>query len=242
MKETIKQLMERKSVRVFTDREITAEEKALILDAAVQAPTAGNQQLYTILDITDQAIKEKLVDSCDHQPFIAQAKMVLIFCADCLKWYDAFRTGGCTPREPGVGDLMLAVSDATIAAQNAVVAAQSLGIGSCYIGDIMENYEEQKEILGLPRYVFPCAMLVFGYPTEQQQNRTKPLRSPQQYIVHENGYHQMNGEELQAMLSVKSGQPDYHKWLEAFCNRKYNSDFSREMSRSVKKYLEEFTF
>lgn len=242
MNETIKQLTDRKSVRVFTDREITAEEKALILDAAVQAPTAGNQQLYTILDITDRATKEKLVDSCDHQPFIAQAKMVLIFCADCLKWYDAFRTGGCAPRDPGVGDLMLAVSDATIAAQNAVVAAHSLGIGSCYIGDIMENYEQQKEILGLPKYVFPCAMLVFGYPTEQQQNRPKPPRSPQQYIVHENGYHTMNGEELQAMLSVKSVQPDYHKWLEAFCNRKYNSDFSREMSRSVGKYLEEFTF
>lgn len=242
MNETIRQLFDRKSVRVFTEQEITAQEKALILDAAAQAPTAGNQQLYTILDITDQAIKEKLVDSCDHQPFIAQAKMVLIFCADCLKWYDAFRTGGCTPREPGVGDLLLAVSDATIAAQNAVVAAQSMGIGSCYIGDIMENYELQKEILNLPRYVFPCAMLVFGYPTEQQKNRPKPPRSDRQYIVHENGYRNMDKDQLQAMLSVKSGQPDYHKWLEAFCNRKYNSDFSREMTRSVGKYLEEFSF
>ncbi len=241
MNDTIQQLFDRKSVRVFTDREITPEEKALILDAAAQAPTAGNQQLYTILDITDQAIKEKLVDSCDHQPFIAQAKMVLVFCADCLKWYDAFRTGGCAPRDPGVGDLLLAVSDATIAAQNAVVAAESMGIGSCYIGDIMENYEQQKEILNLPRYVFPCAMLVFGYPTDQQKNRPKPPRSDRQYIVHENGYRQMDKDELQAMLSVKSGQPDYNKWLEAFCNRKYNSDFSREMSRSVGKYLEEFS-
>ena len=241
MNETIKQLFDRRSVRVFTEQEITPEEKALILDAATQAPTAGNQPLYTILDITDQAIKEKLVDSCDHQPFIAQAKMVLVFCADCLKWYDAFRTGGCEPREPGVGDLLLAVSDATIAAQNAVVAAESLGIGSCYIGDIMENYELQKEILKLPKYVFPCAMLVFGYPTQQQKNRPKPPRSDRQYIVHENGYRQMDKDELQAMLSVKSGQPDYHKWLEAFCKRKYNSDFSREMTRSVGKYLDEFT-
>ena len=155
MNETIKQLFDRKSVRVFTEQTISQEDKTLILQAATQAPTAGNQQLYTILDITDQSIKEKLVDSCDHQPFIAQAKMLLVFCADCLKWYDAFRTGGCAPREPGVGDLLLAVSDANIAAQNAVVAAESLGIGSCYIGDIMENYEQQKEILNLPKYVFP---------------------------------------------------------------------------------------
>ena len=162
MNETIQSLFDRKSVRVFTDREITAENKNLILDAASQAPTAGNQQLYTILDITDQAIKEKLVDTCDHQPFIAQAKMVLIFCADCRKWYEAFLAAGCEPRKPGVGDLMLAVSDATIAAQNAVVAAQSLGIGSCYIGDIMENCEQQKALLNLPQYVYllllrPCS-------------------------------------------------------------------------------------
>ena len=111
MNDTIKQLFDRKSVRVFTEQEITPEDKRLILEAATQAPTAGNQQLYTILDITDPAIKEKLVDSCDHQPFIAEGKMVLIFCADCRKWYEAFRTAGCEPRKPGAGDLLLAVSE-----------------------------------------------------------------------------------------------------------------------------------
>ena len=240
MNETIKQLFDRKSVLVFTDREISPEEKRLILEAATQAPTAGNQQLYTILDITDQAIKEKLVDSCDHQPLIAEGKMVLIFCADCLKWYDAFLTAGCEPRKPGVGDLMLAVSDATIAAQNAVVAAQSLGIGSCYIGDIMENYELQKEILSLPDYVFPCAMLVFGYPTEQQLRREKPKRSDLQHIVHENGYRKMDGEELRQMLTPKVAGESYEMWITAFCKRKFNSDFSREMTRSVGRYLEEY--
>ena len=240
MNETVQQLFDRKSVRVFTDRDITAEDKNLILDAAAQAPTAGNQQLYTILDITDQTIKEKLVDTCDHQPFIAQAKMVLIFCADCRKWFDAFLAAGCEPRNPGVGDLMLAVSDATIAAQNAVVAAQSLGIGSCYIGDIMENCEAQRELLHLPEYVFPAAMLVFGYPTEQQLRRVKPRRADRQYIVHENGYRHMDAAELQTMLQSKENQPDYEAWLRAFCNRKYNSDFSREMTRSVAAYLAQF--
>ena len=109
MNEVIRQLHARKSVRVFTDREITAEEKRAVLEAAVQAPSAGNQQLYTILDITDQAIKDKLVDTCDHQPMIAEAKMVLIFCADCKKWYDAYMATDCNPRKPGVGDLLLAV-------------------------------------------------------------------------------------------------------------------------------------
>ena len=57
----IQQLTERKSVRVFEDRPITDEEKRIILQAAMEAPTAGNQQLYTILDITDQEIKKMCI-------------------------------------------------------------------------------------------------------------------------------------------------------------------------------------
>lgn len=240
MNTVITQLFDRKSVRVFEDKEITKEEKQLILEAAAMAPTAGNQQLYTILDITDQELKEKLVDTCDHQPFIASAKMVLIFCADCKKWYDAFVASGCEPRKPGAGDLLLAVNDAVIAAQNAVVAAHSLGIGSCYIGDIMENCEEQRELLQLPKYVFPTAMLVFGYPTQQQLERKKPERVNMKHLVHENGYRSMNAEELEAMFAKNAVNREYRDWMQAFCNRKYNSDFAREMSRSVAEYLKDF--
>ena len=240
MNETIRQLNDRKSVRVFEDREIGAAEKAAILNAACQAPTAGNQQLYTIIDVTDQTLKEKLVKTCDNQPFIATAKLVLIFCADCKKWYDAFVASGCEPRNPGVGDLMLAVSDTNIAAQNAVAAAESLGIGSCYIGDIMENCEAQRELLNLPKYVFPAAMLVFGYPTEQQKQRTKPERAAVGHIVHENGYRSMDAAELEDLFAPKAVNRDYEDWMKAFCYRKYNSDFSREMSRSVGEYLKDF--
>ena len=241
MNETIRQLFDRKSVRVFTDREITPEEKDLILRSAAQAPTAGNQQLYTIIDVTDQAVKDALVKTCDNQPFIATAKMVLIFCADCKKWYDAFSSAGCEPRLPGVGDLALAISDATIAAQNAVVAAESLGIGSCYIGDIMENCEQQRALLHLPKYVFPCCMLVFGFPTEQQKARSKPVRAAMHHVVHENSYREMDGTELEAMLTknVAPGNT-YANWISAFCKRKFNSEFSREMSRSVGEYLKDF--
>ena len=240
MNEVIKQLKERKSVRAFLDKAISAEEVATILEAAVNAPTAGNQQLYTITNVTDQKLKDALAESCDHQPFIAKAPLVLVFCADCRKWYNAFEKFGCDPRKPGVGDLMLAVSDTNIAAQNAVVAAHSLGIGSCYIGDIMENAETQRELLSLPKYVFPAAMLVFGYPTEQQLERQKPPRAPMRYIVHENGYRDMNADELKEMLGEKAVAREFEEWLDAFCKRKYNSDFSREMTRSVEVFLEDF--
>ena len=240
MNEVISQLKERKSVRVFTDRPITEAETTAILEAAVHAPTAGNQQLYTIIHVTDPKLKEQLAESCDHQPFIAQAPLVLVFCADCRKWYQAFRAFACDPRSPGVGDLMLAVSDTNIAAQNAVVAAHSLGIGSCYIGDIMENAETQRTLLNLPEYVFPAAMLVFGYPAQSQLEREKPPRSDLQHIVHENGYRDMDKQELQEMLSCKTGIREFTQWIKAFCERKYNSDFSREMTRSVEVFLQDF--
>lgn len=240
MNEVIKQLYERKSVRIFTDEPISDNAKKCILQAATQAPTAGNQQLYTILDITDEALKKRLSETCDNQPFIAEAKLVLIFCADFQKWYDAFLSAGCEPRKPGVGDLMLAVSDTNIAAQNAVVAAHSLGIGSCYIGDIMENCELHRSLLHLPDYVFPAAMLVFGYPTEQQLSRPKPERAPMKHIVHENAYRRMDDTELRKMFSGRCDSRPYEDYMTAFCRRKYNSDFSVEMTRSVELYLEKF--
>ena len=241
MNNVMKQLYDRKSVRSFTEREISPQDADQILTAATMAPTAGNQQLYTILNITDPQLKESLSRSCDNQPFIAEGKLVLIFCADCRKWYEAFRYAGCTPRKPGEGDLMLAVCDAMIAAQNAVVAAESLGIGSCYIGDIMENAEIHQQVLHLPRYVFPVGMLVFGYPTEQQKARPKPERVALKHIVHENTYREMDEQELRDMFASHCGEKDYDLWMQAFCNRKYNSDFSVEMTRSVREYLKQFS-
>lgn len=236
----IENLLDRKSVRAYEERPVPEDIKREILLAAVAAPTAGNQQLYTILDITDQTIKDRLAVTCDNQPFIAQAPLVLIFCADIQKWFDAYIDSGCQPRMPGAGDLLLAMEDAVIAAQNAVTAASSFGIGSCYIGDIMEQCEVHREMLHLPRYVFPAAMLVFGYPTEQQKKRQKPPRCDLQYIVHENSYQRMDGPVLRKMFGTKLGDHTYETWFQAFCTRKYNSDFAREMNRSVEVYLQDF--
>lgn len=239
MNDMIKCLTERKSIRSYTNQEISPDCKELILRAAMEAPTAGNQQLYTILDITSQGLKDRLAVTCDNQPFIAKGKMVLIFCADFQKWYQAFTLAGCSPRKPGPGDFLLAVEDAAIVAQNAVTAAESLGIGSCYIGDIMENYEVHKELLGLPEFVFPALMLVFGYPTAQQKEREKPKRAPLDFIVHENIYPHFSQEEIRQNIADIKGE-DFDSWMERFCKRKYQADFSLEMSRSVAAALKNF--
>ena len=95
MNETIRQLFERTSTRAFSNEPVSSEDERLILEAACQAPTAGNQQLYTIIVARDQAVKDALARSCDNQPMISRAPLVLAFCADMRRWARAFEEGGC---------------------------------------------------------------------------------------------------------------------------------------------------
>lgn len=241
MNETIAQLHERRSVRAYTNEPVSAADERAILEATCQAPTAGNQQLYSIIVVRDQAKKDELAVTCDNQPFIAAAPLVLVFCVDVRRWHQAFVAAGAEPREPGVGDFLLALEDAAIAAQNAVVAAHSLGLGSCYIGDILERREEQARILGCPRHVVPAVMLVIGHPTPGQLRRVKPTRLPLEDIVFENRYEERSADRLLEDLRPKApSSRELADWARAFCERKWNSGFSREMTRSVAAILADF--
>ena len=243
MNEIIQSLFDRKSIRQYEDQPIRAEDKALILEAALQAPTAGNQNLYTILDITDPALRGALSIYCDNQPFIGQAPMALVFLADCRRWYDSYSFAGVEARPPEEGDLLLAVADAVIAAQNSVVAAESLGIGSCYIGDILEREEDIRKALNLDDFVFPAAFVVYGYPTQGQKERQKPGRPPLSFLVRENQYCRLSEEEYRRMFVEKGSikrDEEFNDFIKAFCKRKYSSDFAMEMNRSARRYLAHF--
>ena len=244
---TIKALMARKSVRVFEQEPMPEGDVRTILEAAVQAPTAGNMTLWTAIRVTDPRKKQALADSCDHQPFIATAPLVLVFCADYKRWFDLFGTIGADQlgeplRRPGTGDFLLAAVDTVIAAHAAVVAADALGYGSCYIGDILENCETQREILGLPAYVKPVCMAVVGKPTQQQRERQKPPRFAVDDVVHENSYRDCGAEGMRAMLEARQGLSgeEFDRWLLAFTRRKWNCDFSREMTRSGAQMIEDW--
>ncbi|HWQ11134.1 MAG TPA: nitroreductase family protein [Holophaga sp.] len=248
MNATLDVIERRKSVRAYEPRPIGREQRDAIIHAALRAPTAGNQMLYTILEIEDQAIKDRLAVTCDHQPFIAKAPLVMVFLADYQRWFDFFRASGVedlcrrtgTPfRKPQPGDLMLAISDALVAAQTAVLAAESMGIGSCYIGDVMENYEVHRDLLKLPDFAFPIAMLCFGFPTEQQQQRTRPTRYPEDLVVFKNAYRRLGAEELAAMEAPQAAaaQGEGANTGQRMFLRKYASDFMLEMNRSVREAL-----
>lgn len=240
MNNTIKELYNRKSIRIFTDEPITDQEKDLILNSALQAPTAGNMALYSIIDVQDQELKELLAKRCDNQPFIAKAPLVLIFLADYQKWYDMFKEYSDGVPKLAESDLFLAAQDCIIAAQNAVVAAESMGIGSCYIGDILENFEENQKTLNLPKYAVPFIMLVFGRPTEQQKNRVKPTRFDLADMIHVDTYHQKSLEETKQMFMKQSNKDEEQlgKYIEGFARRKFYAEFREEMNRSAHAILE----
>lgn len=240
MNQTIQEIFQRKSVRAYSDEKITDQEKELILQSALQAPTAGNMTLYSIIEVKDQKIKDQLAVLCDHQPFIAKAPLVLLFLADYQKWYDMFEEYDIDIPKLEEADMMLAMEDCMIAAQNAVVAGESLGIGSCYIGDILENYETHQKLFHLPKYAIPTTLLVFGKPTPQQIKREKPKRFDVEDIVSIDTYHHYTTDETKEIFMKQTGksEEDLQTYLETFSKRKLRADFHQEMNRSVKKMIE----
>lgn len=254
MNPVIESLLGRRSVRAYSDRPVTEEEKNLIVRCALRAPTAGNMMLYSIIEVADQEKKQQLVTTCDNQPFIAKAPLVLLFLADMQRWYDYYRLSGVPQlcreqgfefRQPEEADLMLACCDAVIAAQNAVMAAEAQGIGSCYIGDIMENYEVHREMFRLPDLVFPITMLCFGHPKEAVLDKPLTPRFPQKSVVYtdsyqrleESGFEEMFAERLAGQFAAgrymgEAANPGQHFYL-----KKTGSGFMQEMRRSVKTAL-----
>ena len=248
MNETIEVIQNRRSVRAYQDKPIDREVVDLIIHSAMRAPTAGNMMLYSIIEIEDQTIKEKLAKSCDNQPFIAKAPLVLLFLADYQRWVDLFmasdvrsfcEAAGKELRLPGEGDLLLACCDALIAAQTAVIAAESLGVGSCYIGDIMENYEYHRELLGLPQYTFPITLLCFGYP-KSTSKKLNP-RFPREYIHFKNTYKRLDKAALDKMFESRGPQRyagDAVNVGQLYYARKFSADFTVEMTRSVRQAIQ----
>ena len=254
MNPTLEVIEKRRSIRLYDPTPLTQDEKNAILHAAQRAPSAGAMMLYTIVEVSDPAKKTRLAETCDHQPFIATAPYLLLFLADYQRWMDLYDAAGgeeraaelgIPVRPPAEGDLVLAMMDALIAAQTAVIAAESLGIGSCYIGDIVENWEIHQEMFNLPQYTFPAALICFGRP-DRPPFETPVPRFDLKFIVHQDRYRRFSPDELNQMF-LPFGQEsfaynEYHNKalnaVQANYIRKFTADFSIEMNRSVRAMLE----
>ena len=167
---------QRSSTRQFASKAPTPEQRQAVLHAATRAPSAGAMMMYSIIDIQEPSTLERLAVLCDNQPFIAKAPWALVFVVDYAKLIALFEHVGCftdefaercgkAPRRaPHMGDFAIAAQDAVIAAQTAAIAAEAVGLGSCYIGDVVEQAEQMAELLKLPPHTMPLSMLGVGWP------------------------------------------------------------------------------
>ncbi len=261
MNPIIDQLLNRRTHRSFKNQPISEEHVQLLKEATLRAPTAGNMLFYSVIEVKDQHKKEVLARCCDNQNMIATAPLVWLFVSDVRKWVNYFHLSGSVEkgeqqgiafRKPGAGDFLLANSDALIAAQSAVVAADSLGIGSCYIGDILEQYEEIVDLFDLPKYTAVATLLIFGYPKSTEALAHPSIRPPAASIFMDDSYIEPDLKRLQVAFGAQQERLKEQKRLpfnnngtiaDYFYFRKHISDFMQEMNRSssliIKHWLDE---
>jgi FMN reductase (NADPH) len=111
-----------------------------------------------------EAAKRQRLSEITGQEHVAQAPVVLVWCADLKRLDRACELRGCVQVTDYVENFLTCVLDAGIASQNAAVAAESLGLGVCYLGSIRNKTQAVIELLALPRLVFPVVGMALGRP------------------------------------------------------------------------------
>lgn len=246
---------QRSSTRQFDrSRPVTDEQRSAVLHAASRAPSAGAMMMYSIIDIRAQETLDRLAVLCDSQPFIATAPWALVFEVDYAKWIDLFEEAGCFEpafvertgkqprRTPGLGEFAIAAQDAVIAAQTAVIAAEAVGLGSCYIGDVVERAEDLSALLHLPPYTMPLSMLVLGAPAKERPATPHPV----EHLVMQERYEHADAATMQRQIAEMDAMFRPHateagERVRDIYTRKHTSAFMAEMGRSMARWFENWT-
>lgn len=184
---TIETLMNRKSVRKYTDRKLSKEELETIVRAGQQAPFAS--QLYSVIYSTEG-------------PIAFDAAIWFIICVDVHKLERFMKVRVWDVVTNDLTLLLMGMQDAAYMAQNMVIAAESLGIGSCFLGAVSSSAPRIRalsEKLRLPKRVLPMVELVMGYPDEDFPPRP---RYPLAFTLFEDKYPQLGDEEVKEAMKV----------------------------------------
>ncbi len=187
MKDVKSTLLERRSIRRYEREEIPAETMQLVYDAIRNTPTSYNGQQFSVIDIDDQATKEKLYE-LTGQKQIKTCRRFLLFCADYNKITEIAEAKSIDmPGFPLTADgVIVGVVDAALAMMGALVAAESCGIGTCPIGYARTAAPEAvARIMKLPPRVFVVCGLALGVPREMPDLKPK---QPKSLLIFKNRY------------------------------------------------------
>lgn len=220
MKSVKESLLERVSCRRYEREKLTEEQVKFIYDAIANTPTSYNGQQFTVVDITDQAIKEEL-EALIGQKQIKTCARFMAFCMD----YNVIMAGAkakgveMPPFYDTVDGVTVGMLDATLAMMSAIVAVEALGLGCCPIGYARtKDPEAIARILKLPQHVMVVCGLAIGVPREH--NDLKPKR-PLSLVIHQNEYRQDDltqevlyyDKEVQGYNESRAGGTSDNDWI-----------------------------
>lgn len=191
MKDIRQTLLERTSVRRYEREPIPADTMEFIYQAIRNTPTSYNGQQFSVIDISDQTLKEKLYE-LTNQKQIKTCNRFLVFCADFNKisMLAAKKRLDMPAVNNTMDGVMLGVIDASLAMMSAVVAAQASGLGTNCIGYLRTvDPAAVAGLLNLPKGVFVVCGLALGIPREQPD--LKPKQSAG-LMIHQNAYRSDN--------------------------------------------------
>jgi len=153
--DTLEVIRRRRTIRRFTDAEVSDELLETLLDAASVAPSRLNRRPLYYLVIRDAEIKAKLAEALRVRPYIEQASAVIAFCAD--------------PRVSTTWEL-----DGSAAIENMLLAATSLGLGAAWVGSKGSELwdaatQALREAAQVPESIDFVSLVAIGYPDEEKR-------------------------------------------------------------------------
>ncbi len=227
----------RRSVRKYSDREVSRELLDSILEAAMKAPTCGNMQLYSVIVTRSEEGKKALAPAHFNQPMVTAAPVVLTVCADFNRFTRWCELSNADPGYDNFLSFMNAMADASVFAQQIVAIAESEGLGTCYLGTVTYNADKISDTLGLPDLCVPVACITLGWPAE---DGVETERLPLGAIMHEEHYRSDSDDEIIDLFKAKDDYVPNRKFIEengkqtlaqVFTDVRYpramNEDFSR---------------
>ncbi len=189
-------ILKRTSIRKFKAQKIPEADVNTIVDCGQRAPTGGNSQLYTLIEVKDKTLRKRITEICHNQEFINEASHFFVVCIDIRRLEKVIQYSTEDPEYSIDGSLsrvIFGIMDASFVAQNMVIAAEILGYSSIYIGSVTTKIKEVSELLKLPKGVLPVVGLALGVPSEQPPLRP---RLPKEMIWQTDQYRDSSPEKL----------------------------------------------
>jgi nitroreductase len=171
----------RRSVRDFTTDPVDEKVLTELIDAAIQAPSAVNQQPYSFCVVRDKTVLAKISrEAKAHMLKSSPVGLMSHHFQEILNDpnFDIFYRAPALVIISTVSEIPWAIEDCALAAENLMLAARGIGLGTCWIGFAQAwlATPDGKGAVKLPISYVPVAPIIVGYPrsTPQPVPRKKP--------------------------------------------------------------------